>query len=124
MIALFIANLFHSFLAFSSASESFFSLSISHPVISLGALISCLILDRLKIINSWSDGVGFSSSISQVVNCPSSVVVKVKSMIDLSLPLFLLVLTPGVLFRIRLYRSIISSKYFDFWDEVFIKGFQ
>ena len=83
-----------------------------HPVISLGRLSSlfCFRSFQLKTINSWSKGVGFSSSIAHESNSPIAVVVNVRSIIDLFLVRFGLVITPGSLLKIRSNLFIIASK--------------
>ena len=65
---------------------------------------------QLKTISSWSDGVGFSSSIAHESSSPIAVVVNVRSIIDLFCVRLGLVIVPGSLFKIRLNLSIMSSR--------------
>jgi hypothetical protein len=83
-----------------------------YPVISLGRLFSLfyLRLSQLKTINLWSEGVGFSFSITHESNNLISVVVNVRSMIDLFLIRFGLVIIPGSLLKIRSNLFIIASR--------------
>jgi hypothetical protein len=67
-------------------------------------------LSQLKTINSWFKGVGFSSFIAYKFNNSISIIVNVRSIIDLFLVRFDLVIIPGSLLKIRLNLFIIASK--------------
>jgi hypothetical protein len=70
----------------------------------------CLRSSQLKTINSWFKGVEFFSSIAHKSNNPISVIVNVRSIIDLFLVRFGLVIIPGSLLKIRSNLFIIASK--------------
>jgi hypothetical protein len=67
-------------------------------------------LSQLKTINSWSKRVGFSFFIAYKSNNSISVVVNVRSIIDLFLVRFGLVIISGSLLKIRLNLFIIAFK--------------
>jgi hypothetical protein len=82
----------------------------------------CLRSFQLKTINSWFKGVGFFSSIAYKSNNPISVIVNVRSIIDLFLVRFGLVIIPGSLLQIRSNLFIIASKDIASVDYI-IRGF-
>ena len=105
IIALFCARRFHASWAFSFNSESIMRSSIFQPVTSPLVFRGTSFKSRSEysnMINSWSDGVGRSSSIAYLSRGPISIVVKVRSMIEPVWVMPGLVIAPGSLFRISI----------------------